>query len=111
MSVQQAHSALTCTSVLAFFQRAKLCSGTCDVCFQTTFKQICRLARLCLRLCAGAGNDWHKDKQFRDLNAAKDIIEVKARRDGHELLVTNTDVLVGDILLLDTGDKVRGRSS
>ena len=55
---------------------------------------------------AASGNDFQKDQQFRKLNKQKDTIEVKAVRGGHECLVTNTDVVVGDILLLDTGDKL-----
>ncbi|KAK9840937.1 hypothetical protein WJX81_001285 [Elliptochloris bilobata] len=53
-----------------------------------------------------SGNDYQKDQQFRKLNKEKDSIEVKAVRGGLECLVTNTDVVVGDILLLDTGDKL-----
>lgn len=56
--------------------------------------------------CAASGNDWQKDRQFHALNAVADLVEVKALRGGHECLVTNTDVVVGDILLLDTGDRV-----
>ena len=55
---------------------------------------------------AASGNDYQKDQQFRKLNKEKDSIEVKAVRGGVECLVTNTDVVVGDILLLDTGDKL-----
>lgn len=55
---------------------------------------------------AGAGNDYQKDKQFKKLNAQKDLVEVKVVRNGQELLVENTDVVVGDLLLLDTGDKI-----
>ena len=55
---------------------------------------------------AGAGNDFQKDKQFEKLNAAKDVIEVKVMRGGKETLIPNLDIVVGDILVLDTGDKV-----
>ena len=54
----------------------------------------------------GALNDFQKDKQFEKLNAAKDTIEVKVMRDGKEKLVQNLEVVVGDILVLDTGDKI-----
>lgn len=56
--------------------------------------------------CAGAGNDYQKDLQFKKLNAAKDEYDVKVLRGGEEMLVPNTEVAVGDMLLLDTGDKV-----
>ncbi|KAK9867201.1 hypothetical protein WJX84_002696, partial [Apatococcus fuscideae] len=53
-----------------------------------------------------SGNDYSKDKQFRKLNAAKDNIKVKVVRDGQQTLVDNGDVVVGDLLQLDTGDKI-----
>lgn len=52
-------------------------------------------------------NDYQKDLQFRKLNAQKDVIEVKVLRNGVEQLVGNEELVVGDVLLLDTGDKVR----
>ena len=55
-------------------------------------------------------NDYQKDLQFRKLNSQKDVIEVKVLRGGEELLIGNEEIVVGDILLLDTGDKV-GRVS
>jgi len=57
-------------------------------------------------ICVGAGNDWQKDRQFRKLNAQREAIQVKVVRGGAQVLVNNTDVVVGDVLLLDTGDKV-----
>jgi len=54
----------------------------------------------------GAGNDWQKDRQFRRLNAQRDAIQVKVVRGGKQQLVSNTAVVVGDVLCLDTGDKV-----
>lgn len=51
-------------------------------------------------------NDYQKDLQFRKLNAQKDVIEVKVLRNGVEQLVGNEELVVGDVLLLDTGDKV-----
>lgn len=57
-------------------------------------------------VCVGAGNDYQKDIQFRKLNAQKDIIEVKVVRSHQQMLVASTDIVVGDVLLLDTGDKI-----
>ena len=57
-------------------------------------------------LLAGAGNDYQKDLQFKKLNAEKDSIDVKVLRDGQEALIPNTEMLVGDIAILDTGDKI-----
>jgi hypothetical protein len=56
----------------------------------------------------GAGNDWNKDRQFQKLNAQKDLIDVKVVRGGRQQVVPNVDLVVGDVVLLDTGDKVRG---
>jgi magnesium-transporting ATPase (P-type) len=55
---------------------------------------------------AGAVNDYQKDLQFKKLNAQKDVIEVKVLRNGEDQLIGNEEIVVGDILLLDTGDKV-----
>ena len=60
-------------------------------------------SHLCL---AASGNEWQKDRQFHALNAEAELVEVKAVRGGRECLVTNTDVVVGDVLLVDTGDRV-----
>jgi Ca2+-transporting ATPase len=54
----------------------------------------------------GAGNDYQKDLQFRKLNAVKDVIETKVLRGGHVCIVPNFDVVVGDVMLVDTGDKI-----
>ena len=54
----------------------------------------------------GAGNDFQKDKQFRKLNAQKDIVEVTVVRGGSNKPIPNTGVVVGDVLVLTTGDKV-----
>ena len=58
----------------------------------------------------GAGNDWNKDRQFQKLNAQKDLIDVKVVRGGRQQVVPNVDLVVGDVVLLDTGDKVRRRA-
>lgn len=55
---------------------------------------------------AGAGNDYKKDQQFRKLNATKDKVRVRVWRNGEPMLVENTELVVGDVYLLDTGDKV-----
>eukprot|EP00210_Caulerpa_lentillifera_P003791 g3621.t2 len=54
----------------------------------------------------GAANDYQKDQQFRKLNAEKDVFDVTVIRDGNEGLVKNTELVVGDILVLNTGDRV-----
>ena len=54
----------------------------------------------------GSVNDYQKELQFRKLNAEKDCIMVKVMRDGKEQLVANDHLVVGDLMLLDTGDKI-----
>ena len=51
-------------------------------------------------------NDYQKDQQFRKLNDIKDTIEIKTMRGGKLTMVSNHDVVVGDIVLLDMGDKI-----
>ena len=59
-----------------------------------------------MTLFVGAGNDYAKDKQFRKLNDVKDTIEIKTLRGGHLAIVTNHDIVVGDVVILDAGDKI-----
>ncbi|KAG2501673.1 hypothetical protein HYH03_000176 [Edaphochlamys debaryana] len=54
----------------------------------------------------GAGQDYSKELQFQKLNALKDVIEIKVTRNGKQVLVPNSEVVVGDVLFLDTGDKI-----
>ena len=62
--------------------------------------------RHALALLTGAGQDYQKDLQFRKLNAKKDELKIKVVRDGVQQLINNTEIVVGDILLLETGDKI-----
>jgi hypothetical protein len=48
-------------------------------------------------------NDYQKDLQFRKLNAQKDVIDVKVIRGGKTAVIKNSEIVVGDILMLDTG--------
>ncbi|BDA43546.1 probable calcium-transporting ATPase 11, plasma membrane-t [Coccomyxa sp. Obi] len=52
------------------------------------------------------GNDYQKDLQFRKINSQKNSIEVAVVRGGKQAMVKNTDIVVGDIMLLNTGDKI-----
>ncbi|PNH10333.1 Calcium-transporting ATPase PAT1 [Tetrabaena socialis] len=54
----------------------------------------------------GAGNDYSKDLQFRKLNALKDVIPIKVIRGGTETTAWNTEIVVGDVVLLIAGDKM-----
>jgi Ca2+-transporting ATPase len=55
---------------------------------------------------AGALNDYQKDQQFRKLNAQKDTIDIKTMRGGQMIMVSNHELVVGDVVLLDAGDKI-----
>eukprot|EP00960_Hanusia_phi_P062743 765252-Hanusia_phi.AAC.6 len=52
----------------------------------------------------GAVNDYQKEKQFRDLNAKKDDIDITVIRDGQQTTISTKTLVVGDIVLLSTGD-------
>ena len=58
---------------------------------------------VCIVIAVGAGNDYHKELQFRKLNAAKDILQTKVVRGGVQMVVPSTELVVGDLVLLDTG--------
>ena len=46
------------------------------------------------------------NKKFRLLNQTDDHVNVKVLRDGHVTQVPRCDIVVGDIVLLETGEKV-----
>jgi P-type Ca2+ transporter type 2C len=52
----------------------------------------------------GAVNDYQKEKQFRELNAKKDDVQITVLRDGKTTKVSTFNLVVGDIVLLSTGD-------
>jgi hypothetical protein len=82
----------------AWALRCLACIGGCPPC--------CSHPARARAAAAGAFNDWNKDRQFQKLNAQKDIIEVKVVRGGQQLTIPNHEVVVGDVMLLDTGDKI-----
>jgi Ca2+-transporting ATPase len=53
-----------------------------------------------------ATNDYSKDQQFRALNAIKDNITVQVVRGGKRQQVSTNYLLVGDVVLLECGDKI-----
>jgi len=53
-----------------------------------------------------AGTDYDKEKKFRALNSVKNDRKVKVRRNGKEDVISILDVVVGDLVILDTGDWV-----
>ncbi|KXZ55354.1 hypothetical protein GPECTOR_3g484 [Gonium pectorale] len=51
-------------------------------------------------------NDYSKDRQFAALNRQRDLTDVTVLRDGVEARIRNTELVVGDVLVLSAGDKV-----
>lgn len=54
----------------------------------------------------GAGNDYQKERQFARLNAKKEEREIIVIRDGGQKMISIYDLMVGDIVNLQTGDVV-----
>lgn len=54
----------------------------------------------------GAVNDYQKELQFMKLNRKKENREIIVIRDGEEALISIFDLLVGDLITLQTGDVV-----
>eukprot|EP00752_Nemacystus_decipiens_P016220 g14503.t1 len=53
-----------------------------------------------------ATNDYSKDEQFRALNAVKDDVNVQVVRAGEIREMSTRQLLVGDVVLLEAGDKI-----
>ena len=51
-------------------------------------------------------NDYRREKQFVALNAKKDDRQVKAIRSGKSVMISVFDVMVGDVLHLESGDSI-----
>lgn len=55
---------------------------------------------------SAAVNDWNKDRQFQSLNKQNRFVDVRVVRDGREQMLSSAEVLVGDVLCIETGDKL-----
>lgn len=53
-----------------------------------------------------ATNDYQKERQFRALSAVSDDVEIKVLRNGENDTVSVKELLVGDIVVLEGGDKI-----
>ncbi|CDR42787.1 CYFA0S10e02256g1_1 [Cyberlindnera fabianii] len=62
------------------------------------------IAAVLIVVLVGAANDYQKELQFAKLNAKKNDREIIVVRGGQELVVSIYDLLVGDILNIQTGD-------
>jgi Ca2+-transporting ATPase len=54
----------------------------------------------------GTYNDYKQEMTFHKLNSKNDEYLVKGIRDGEEQQISNKDVVVGDLVVLESGDKV-----
>ncbi|KAJ8146142.1 hypothetical protein OY671_000770 [Metschnikowia pulcherrima] len=54
----------------------------------------------------GAANDYQKERQFAKLNSKKEDREIVVFRNGDKHMVSIYDLLVGDVISLETGDVV-----
>ncbi|KAI5959051.1 PMC1 [Candida pseudojiufengensis] len=64
------------------------------------------LVAVCIVVLVGAANDYQKERQFAKLNAKKEDRELIVIRNGEQKLISIYDLLVGDIINLQTGDVV-----
>ena len=53
-----------------------------------------------------SGNDYSKEQQFRKLNATNDDRLIRVIREGVQCQVSIYDIQVGDVVVLETGDKI-----
>lgn len=56
----------------------------------------------------GAANDYQKERQFAKLNAKKEDRELIVIRNGNQKMISIYDLVVGDVLNLQTGDVIPG---
>ncbi|KAG2736444.1 hypothetical protein G9P44_000534 [Scheffersomyces stipitis] len=64
------------------------------------------LVAVAIVVLVGAANDYQKERQFAHLNAKKEDRELIVIRNGQQKLISIYDLLVGDIINLQTGDVV-----
>lgn len=64
------------------------------------------IAAVAIVVLVGAANDYQKERQFARLNAKKEDREVIVIRNGSQEMVSIYDLVVGDIINLQTGDVV-----
>ncbi len=53
-----------------------------------------------------ATNNYNKEQQFRKLNSVKDDINITVIRKGTVMSVNTKEIVVGDVVQLNTGDKI-----
>eukprot|EP00760_Papus_ankaliazontas_P014433 PhM_4_TR16080/c6_g1_i1/m.38354/K01537/E3.6.3.8; Ca2+-transporting ATPase len=53
----------------------------------------------------GAGNDYQKAKKFEEIAKKQSIKMVQVIRDGHQITIDSTELVVGDVMVLETGQQ------
>ena len=61
---------------------------------------------MCVVVLITSFNDYQKEKQFRQLNSKKDEREINVIRNGRRQLLSIFDLVVGDVVVIETGDKL-----
>jgi len=65
------------------------------------------IAAVLIVVVVSAGNDYRKQGQFRSLNDySRGLAQTKVIRDAQTVQVDNSDIMVGDVVLIDTGDVI-----
>ena len=91
-------------------------SGTVALIFGTVFEEqrnrhewiegIAIWFTICVVVCIGAYNNYKQERAFHKLNSKNDEYSVKVIRDGSEQQISNKSLVVGDLVILESGDKV-----
>lgn len=66
------------------------------------------LIAVALVVMVGSLNDWSKEKQFQKLNNKKTERNIGVLRDGTKQQISIFDLVVGDVLIIETGDILPG---
>lgn len=86
---------------LAIYQLIYLDSG-----WKTLFEPLGILLAIVLATTVGFLVEVKANKKFEVLNQSNDDLPVKALRDGHVTQIPRRDVVVGDVVLLETGERI-----
>eukprot|EP01013_Petalomonas_cantuscygni_P000134 TRINITY_DN100_c0_g1_i1.p1 TRINITY_DN100_c0_g1~~TRINITY_DN100_c0_g1_i1.p1 ORF type:complete len:1112 (-),score=374.21 TRINITY_DN100_c0_g1_i1:375-3710(-) len=73
---------------------------------QEWYEGVAIIAAVLIVSLVGSYNNWDKEKRFRALNKKKQNYEVKVVRGGVDMNISTFDLLVGDIVRLQSGDAI-----
>lgn len=73
----------------------------------TGYVEGCAIILACLIVSiVTAANDYQKESQFRELSAVNDSVDVVVCRSGTYWQIPNTEIVVGDIVCVETGNQI-----